>query len=490
MKSRGGIRLFLAIVGLLSLLLSLSGESQAGRFEGTEITVGVMDADAIGSPATAHARTWAEKTGGRVRVVKMAFDDLFDRFMKGISAKPAQFDVIFYAPAWAGDFYPHLAPVPARLLEQPYFDDIHETYRDRLMKWDADWIAVTVDGDLFCGYYRKDLFQDPKHASAFQKEYGYALHPPDTWKEYRDIAEYFTGKKGPDGKPLYGTTEVFAEGNQRFWFLFSRAAAYANHPDHAGAQFFDPQTMKARINNPAWVRAAREYAEILAFCPPGSEEYGLAEVREAFCRGKAAMTVEWGDTGQISADPQRSDVVGKVGFFTLPGTRAIWNDPSEKWEKRPTPHKVPFLAFGGWVASVPKTSAHQDAAWDYILWYGSPENSLNDVVTSGTGINPYRLSHFMSIDAWTRAFSLAAASEYLNVLRMSLDSPHAALDLRIPGFYEYTDALEKGITRLLSRKMSAQAALDQVADRWEAITDQYGREKQLAIYRTSMGISH
>jgi multiple sugar transport system substrate-binding protein len=38
--------------------------------------------------------------------------------------------------------------------------------------------------------------------------------------------------------------------------------------------------------------------------------------------------------------------------------------------------------------------------------------------------------------------------------------------------------------------MSAQAALDQVADRWEAITDQYGREKQLAIYRTSMGISH
>lgn len=57
------------------------------------------------------------------------------------------------------------------------------------------------------------------------------------------------------------------------------------------------------------------------------------------------------------------------------------------------------------IASVPKTSRNKNAAWDYIMWYASPENSLGDVVTSGSGINPYRYSHFSVIDKWTEAFS-------------------------------------------------------------------------------------
>ncbi|QKQ27764.1 hypothetical protein [Candidatus Reidiella endopervernicosa] len=46
-----------------------------------------------------------------------------------------------------------------------------------------------------------------------------------------------------------------------------------------------------------------------------------------------------------------------------------------------------------------ENSQKQEAAWDYIMWYASPENSARDVVTSGSGINPYRLSHFFDIDA-------------------------------------------------------------------------------------------
>ena len=38
-----------------------------------------------------------------------------------------------------------------------------------------------------------------------------------------------------------------------FYFLGSRATAYAKHPDDK-AWLFDADTMKPRINNPAWVR--------------------------------------------------------------------------------------------------------------------------------------------------------------------------------------------------------------------------------------------
>lgn len=477
------------LAGVIALLLgAVSAGADSRRFDGVEITVGVMDAPAIGVPATVHAKTWEKKTGGKIRIIKFPFGELFDKFMKSLVAEKPDYDVIFYAPAWTGDFFPYLSELPDELSDDEVFDDIHDTYRDRLMRWDDNWVAVTIDGDLFSGYYRKDLFEDVRNRKDFKAKYGYALAPPDTWKQYADIAEFFTGRTGPEGRKLFGTTEVFAEGSQRFWDVFSRASAYTNHPDHPGSQFFDPNTMNAQISNPGWIRAVEEFVDISRFCPPDPMSYDLNKMRGAFAGGQAAMTVEWGDTGQITADPKKSAVIGKVGYFVLPGTSKIWNYKTGKWDNADPPHKAPFLAFGGWVGSVPENSRKKDAAWDYILWYSNPENSLHDVVTSGTGINPYRFSHFTGIDAWTRAFSKRAASEYLGVLRTSLDSPYAALDLRIPGFHKYTEALEKQLTRAMKKEAAVKDALNAAAAEWEKITDRLGRKKQLAIYRSSMGL--
>ena len=122
---------------------------------------------------------------------------------------------------------------------------------------------------------------------------------------------------------------------------------------------------------------------------------------------------------------------------------------------------------------------------DRLTWFSNPENSLHDVVTSGTGINPYRLTHFTNIDAWTQAFTLAAASEYLDVVRSSLDSPHVASDLRLPGFYRYTEALEEELSAILRGDSRADEAMDRVALAWERVTEDLGRDRQLAGSRTA-----
>lgn len=483
------IKMFFPVIILAVLQISAAaGENDIKKFPGTEITVGVMNGSAIGGPAIAHAKTWEERTGGKVRLLQFPFGDLFSSFMNSFLSEKPVFDVILYAPAWGGDFFPYLAELPEELAEDESFDDIHNAYRDRLMQWDEELIAVTLDGDLFFGYFRKDLFEDEKNINEFKAKYGYDLAAPDTWKQYRDIAEFFNNRKGPDGKTLAGTVEVFSMGNQQFWNLFSRASAYTNHPDNKGSQFFNPETMKAQVNNPGWIRAVEEYVDIRQFCPPDSMTYTLEEMRKMFAGGKAAMTVEWGDTGQISADKKQSSIRGNVGYFILPGTHDVWNYKTQKWDHMKNVHKAPFLAFGGWVGSVAKSSAKKDAAWDYIMWYGSPANSLHDVVTSGTGINPYRLSHFTNIDAWTKAFPRKAASEYLGVIRSSLDSPYTALDLRIPGFHEYTKSLEIQLTKALKKEITARQAMDNVAGEWEKITDKYDRKKQLSVYRSSMGL--
>ncbi len=476
------------IIVLAASILTSPVAANQQQFKGVQITVGVQNVSAIGGPAKAHAKTWEQHTGGKVVIAEFPFGELFEKFYGALSEGTNAFDVILYAPAWAGDFAPYLSEVPADIADDPSFDDIHPVYRDQLMQWDNRRIAITVDGDLFSGYYRKDLFEDSRHRVAFRQRYGYELTAPNTWQEYRDIAEFFTGREGPEGQRLYGTVEAFSRGGQQFWNLFSRVSAYANHPDYPGAQFFDPDTMQAHINNPAWVRAVKDYVEIVDFSPPGALNFGIVEARIPFLQGHTAMILDWGDTAQNSANPGKSKVVGKVGYFVLPGTMEVWNYVKQRWDRMNRPHKAPFLAFGGWVGSVPKRSKQQAAAWDYLMWYSSPENSLRDVVTSGTGVNPYRYTHFTNIDAWNKAFTPRAASEYLGMLRASLDSPHAALDLRLPGFFEYTEALEIELERALKRELSPRLALDQVAVKWEQITERRSREKQKAIYRASMDL--
>ncbi|MEG3639924.1 extracellular solute-binding protein [Magnetococcus sp. PR-3] len=478
-----------ALLGALIFFTSLNSllAEPTPNFQGQTIRVGVMDASAIGAPATVHARSWEQRTGGRVNVDKFAFQDLFKTFNQAIQDKTPAFDVIFYAPAWAGDFADHLQPVPLALRDAEHFIDIHPTYRDRLMHWGDEMIAVTVDGDLFLGYYRTDLFANRKNRIDFKSRYGYPLAPPATWRHYRDIAEFFTGRQRPNGHQLYGVAEAFKRGGQQFWDLFSRAAAYTNAPEQPGGQFFDPETMQAQINNPGWVQATTDYKEALSFAPPHAIDFGIVEARKAFLSGQTAMILDWADTATLAPDEKNSQVAGRVGYFTLPGADRVWNG---RWKTYTPPHQTTFLAFGGWVASVPKNSQAKQAAWDYIMWYASPENSLADVVTSGTGINPYRESHFIAIDRWLGTLSLPSASNFLGVIQQSLDAPHVALDLRLPGFHQYTEALETELDTILRGKQPIQAGLDRVAQQWEIITDKLGRDKQRQHYRSSMGLSN
>jgi multiple sugar transport system substrate-binding protein len=479
-----------AVSAVMQLICTPPAASAAPqRFDGVEIRVGVMAAPAIGNPAKTHARTWEQATGGKITIVEYPYSELFGRFKDAVTADEGPLDVIFYASPWTGDLFPYLSEVPRESTSEENFDDILPVYLDRLMKWEGRLVSVTIDGDLYFGYYRKDLFQETANRTEFKARYGYDLTPPDTWSQYRDIAEFFQGRKSPNGKVLSGTTEAFALGTQQFWTVFSRAAAYTNPPGIVGSQFFDPETMKPQINNEGWRRAVQDYVDILRFCPEGSKQFGILDTRKAFVEGRAAMTLDWGDTGQLAADPSQSMVVGKVGYFVLPGATQVWNYGKGDWQKLERAHKAPFLAFGGWVGAVPKNSRQKDAAWDFIFWYGNLENSLNDVVNSDTGINPYRYSHFTNIDRWTQSFQRDSAAQYLEVIRISLESRDVALDLRIPGFNEYTTVFEKEVFRAVTGEVNVSQALDRTASEWEAITDRMGREKQKAIYRSSMGLT-
>jgi len=453
-------------------------------YSGVTLTAGTQTGPYIASALTMAAEVWSEQTCGEVQVVEFPWSELYPKIVTTLVAGEDDFDLITFAPAWSPDFTAFLTEMPAEMREGETWQDIAPVYRESLMVWNGQVLSMTMDGDVHTYSYRIDLFDDPEEQAAFEAAYGYPLAVPRTWKEYLDIAEFF--QRPDDG--LWGTAEAFRRGGQQFWFFFSHAAAYTNHPDHPGSMFFDPETMDAQINNPGWVRGLEEYIRASELAPPNALNFSFGEVNAAFAGGQVAQSIGWGDTGVIAADPEQSVVAGSVGSDILPGSTEIWNYETGEWDTFDEVVFSPFMAFGGWQAAVPQASQNQEAAWHFISVLTSPEVSSQAAVTGGTGVNPYRATHTDDLGLWSDIFSEREAREYLGAQADSVTAENVALDMRLPGYFSYTEILEIELSKALAGQVTPQEALDTVAAGWNELTDEFGRESQLAAYRASMGL--
>ena len=453
-------------------------------YSGVELTATTQTGPYIASALQIAAEGWEAKTCGKVNIVEFPWSELYPKIVTTLSTGDDAFDVIAFAPAWAPDFTPYLSEMPAQYQEGEIWEDIAPVYRESLMVWNGKVLSQTMDGDVHTYTYRIDLFEDEANKAGFKDKYGYDLAVPVTWDQYLDIAEYF--QENVDG--VWGTAEAFRRGGQQFWFFFSHAAAYTSHPDHAGSMFFDPETMDAQINNPGWLRGLEEYIRASKLAPPSALNFSFGEVNAAFAGGQVAQSIGWGDTGVIGADPEQSKVAGNVGSAVLPSAKEVWNYQTGQWDKYDDVLNTPFMAFGGWQAAVPNTSKSQEAAWDYIAFLSSPDVSGQAAVTGGTGVNPYRISHTTNMERWASIFSEREAQEYLGAQQASVTADNVALDMRLPGYFSYTEILEIELSKALSGDVTPQEALDTVKEGWDELTDDLGREEQLAAYRSSMGL--
>ena len=479
-------KLFFTSAVLASLVLGTSAAHAqcSPDYSGVELTAAAQTGPYIASALQLAAQGWSKKTCGTVKIVEFPWSELYPKIVTTLSTGADAFDLITFAPAWAPDFTPYLSEMPAKYQQGEDWLDIAPVYREALMVWNGKILSQTMDGDVHTYSYRIDLFEDAKHQAAFKSAYGYDLAVPTSWKQYLDIAEYF--QNNVDG--VYGTAEAFRRGGQQFWFFFSHAAAYTNHPENPGSMFFDPETMNAQVNNPGWVRGLEEYIRASKLAPPAALNFSFGEVNAAFAGGQIAQSIGWGDTGVIAADPKQSKVNGNVGSAVLPSANEVWNHKTGQWDKYEKILNTPFMAFGGWQAAVPQTSGKQEAAWDFISFLSSPEVSGQATVTGGTGVNPYRISHTTNMKRWASIFSVREAREYLGAQQNSVTADNVALDMRLPGYFSYTEILEIELSKALAGDVKAQQALDTIAKEWNELTDSLGREAQLTAYRTSMGL--
>ena len=138
----------------------------------------------------------------------------------------------------------------------------------------------------------------------------------------------------------------------------------------------------------------------------------------------------------------------------------------------------------------PHRRSNQDAAYDFLSYMSAPAQSGVDVTLGKTGYNPYRTSHFSNIQPWLDAgLSQAAAENYLGAIKASLENKNMVLDMRIPLTKRYQqDVLDTAVSQYLASELDATATGQAIADGWNAISDEAGKEAQLAAYVASLGV--
>jgi multiple sugar transport system substrate-binding protein len=218
-------------------------------------------------------------------------------------------------------------------------------------KGTPNYWALPAMGDALGWTYRKDWFAKPELQAEFKAKHGRELAAPKTWTEFKQVAEFFSGKQ-IDGKKVYGTylfTERGSEG-------ITMGVSNVFYP--MGFQYQDPKkpyAMDGFVNGPDAVKALEFYKALYKCCtPPGLTNSYMGEGLDAFKSGQVAMMMNWfAFFPGLHKDP---NVGGdKIGFFV---------NPSDKTKGS---------QLGGQGISVVSYSPNRAEALAYIKWFAAPD---------------------------------------------------------------------------------------------------------------------
>ena len=197
--------------------------------------------------------------------------------------------------------------------------------------------------------FRTSIANHPDEQANFKAKFGYDIAlPPKTWDQFRDLAEFFTRKKGEmlAGKTLennfYGTVAAFKRHLTVFYdyerILLGMGGEYTNAN-------FEVTIDKGDVG----VKALELLLDLRAFAPPGHTEATWDTEYSEMCNGSVFMIFTWGDTTpylEIPGDCPSS--AGDMTYFVHPGTQTT-------------------AAYGqSWI--IPSSAQNKEAAWLFVQW--------------------------------------------------------------------------------------------------------------------------
>ncbi len=270
--------------------------------------------------------------------------------------------------------------------------------------------------------YRKDIFK--KHG----------LKVPETYDELLETACKI--KKLEPG--MGGIASRAASGHHA-------SHAFLLHLAPMGGKIFDDK-WNPIMNNAAGVKAAEILKKIIECGPQGAETFSFAESGASFLQGKAAIYLDGNVFAGNVDDPKKSKVVGKIG-----------------WALHPKGVRYASMT-GAFGLGIPKNADKKEAAFLLMQWLTSKKG---DMLVAKAGGAPSRLSTLKNKELWT---------QYPHLETLGKQLLYADQDWRpiIPVWGKINAELGTRLSKMITEDISAQEALDGVAERSRKIMEDAG----------------
>jgi multiple sugar transport system substrate-binding protein len=479
---------------LLVLLASLFCVSALAQYEGVTIDILTHTGPQIYEPLQRRGAEFAEMTGAQVNVTPVPFAELYTKILTDLNTGTNSFDGYVFAPQWMVDYIVpgYLEDLTDRVAADTAleWEDVGVFFRDFSSTYQGRIYTIPLDGDFHMVYYRTDVLEN------------LGMEPPKTWDGYLAIAAAADGQDmNGDGEADFGSCLAKKKAAQSYWMITSIASSMIQSQGTGQGGFFNPETMEPLYGpNEALSRALDIYAATLEYGPPDELNLDVTDTRSLWTAGRCALTLDWGDIGTLSI-AEGSKAKDLTGAVILPGsTQVLDRETGTLVDCTPElcPHAIdginhaPFAAFGGWSGAINAATDDQskDATYAFFSYVNQPAQSNVDVTVGATGFNPYRVSQFENLDAWTAAgMSEEAATVYLGAIQDSLNSPNMVLDLRIPQNQRYQQqVLDEIVAQFVAGEITKEDAMQQIYDGWVEINEELGLEAQLEAYRATLGV--
>ncbi len=311
--------------------------------EGSKITVGVIPAGYFQN-LEAVMGDFEALTGVQARLEMTPPGQIRQKAVLDLSSKTGTWashaaDPMYYnlyvANGWIDPIDNYLGD--AKLTDDSWFqfNDIQPGHRGATSV-DGRPYAVPFDGEATIQIYRKDVY-DAK-----------GIGPADTLDQYAANAKTV---HDPANRLWGCALRGFRGAGQNMYIYPSLFRAY-------GGEWFDGK--RVVVDSPEALAALEYYVSLLnAYAPSGVENWNWPDIADAFGQGTLGSYIDAHGSAAVVANPEKSKVVGKIGFA--------------RWPKGPSGKRVTSI----WNWSFPINGAlskkDKQATWLFAQWAGSRE---------------------------------------------------------------------------------------------------------------------
>ncbi|MDI9639623.1 extracellular solute-binding protein [Geitlerinema splendidum] len=486
------------------------------RFAGQTLIVSVQQAGprgGISGPYYFWRDAFQALTGATLEIVEIPQAQYYTTTATDFIAGQNTYDVMNIGGWYMGDYVSNgwIQPIDSFIGQEGYPvwepDQVAPPIYN-LLQWNDQLYATVNDGDAQMLYFRKDILEDPEWQAQYEAEMGEPMpYPIETWQQLLRINQFFSGKDwNGDGDPDDGISLHLRSGGQGHFHFVTVAASFAITPaegddprrvtQYDNVFWFDPTDMTALANSPGHVAALEYLLELTATGSPSQTGWELAEAWANFLQGNAIATFSWGDVGSLAQRPDRSTIQGLLGAARIPCSEVWYDREAGMMMNDPeNPNCIGNVTGGSWMPVMSSFTDTPELAYYFMAMHANRHINFWNATAGWTGVDPASLYQLFpprgsaTLEDYTQfGFNASDAEQYITAYGENMFSFATTLPyLRIPGTERYWNSLDVRLAEVMTGQREPQAALDLVAQEWEVVTDDIGRDAQLAVYQQAIG---